>query len=43
MEEARKRTDKEAAKDKRPTSIMGDGIVTLSNGLKVEFTSNGRI
>jgi hypothetical protein len=43
MEKARQRTDREAAKDKRPTSIMLDGIVRLSNGVKVEFTSTGRI
>lgn len=43
MDKERQRTRREAEKDKRPTSIMLDGIVTLSNGLKVEFTSNGRI
>ncbi len=42
-DEERQRANKAAEKDKRPTSIMLDGIVSLSNGVQVEFTSNGRI
>lgn len=43
MEKERQRTSREAEKDTRPSSVMLDGIVTLRNGVKVEFTSNGRI
>ena len=44
MQKAKERTRREAEKDKRPSSLLAyEGIHTLSNGVKVEFTNTNRI
>jgi hypothetical protein len=44
MKKARERTRREAEKDKRPSSLLAyEGVHTLSNGVKVEFTNTNRI
>lgn len=43
MEKERERTRREAEKDKRPTSIGFNGVVRLSNGVKAEYTWDGKI